>query len=104
MVSYGFTAAGGEFMGQSAMRSEAWRSLKPGDPLAVLYLPSRPEVNQPGAGVPKPPPAWLAWMLPLMFVWPSIMLWFMIRGQWLLLADGVPAQAVVTRIKRSKET
>ena len=103
MVSYGFTAAGGEFIGQSAMRSEAWRGLKPGDPLAVRYLPSRPEVNQPGAGVAEPPPAWLAWLLPVMFVWPPIMLWFMIRGQWRLLADGVPVQAVVTRIKRSKK-
>ena len=105
MVSYGFAAAGGkEFIGQSAMRSEAWRGLKPGDPLAVRYLPSRPEVNQPGAGVPDPPPAWIAGMLPLMFVWLPIMFWFMIRAQWRLLADGVPAQAVVTRIKRSKET
>jgi len=67
-------------------------------------LPSRPEVNQPGAGVQDPPPAWLAWMPPLMFVWPSIMFWFMIRAQWRLLADGVPVPAVVTRIKRSKQT
>jgi hypothetical protein len=104
MVSYRFAAPGGEFTGQSEMRSETWRGLKPGDPLAVRYLPSRPEVNQPGAGVQDPPPAWLAWMPPLMFVWPSIMFWFMIHAQWRLLADGVPVPAVVTRIKRSKQT
>ena len=104
MVSYRFAAPGGEFAGQSQVRSEAWPGLRPGGPLAVRYLPSRPEVNQPWAGVPDPPPAWLAWMPPLMFVWPPIMFWLMIRTQWRLLADGVPVSAVVTRIKRSKKT
>jgi hypothetical protein len=104
MVSYRFAAPGGEFTGQSEMRSEAWRGLKPGDSLAVRYLPSRPEVNQPWAGVPPPPPAGLAWLPPLMFVWPPIMFWLMISAQWRLLADGVPVPAVVTRIRRSKKT
>ena len=104
MVSYRFAASAGEFTGQSAMRTEAWRGIQPGDPLVVRYLPSRPEVNRPAQGTPNPPPAWLAWMPALMFVWPPIMFWFIIRAQWRLLAEGVPVRAVVTRIRRSKKT
>lgn len=103
MVSYRFAAPSGEFTGQSVMRSEAWRGIQPGDPLVIRYLPSQPEVNRPAQGVPNPPPAWLAWMPLLMFVWPPILFWFMIRAQWRLLAEGVPVRAVVTRIGRSKK-
>jgi len=103
MVSYRFTASDREFIGQSQMRTGAWRGIQPGDPLVVRYLPSQPKVNQPAQGVPNPPPEWLAWMPALMFVWPPIVFWFMIRAQWRLLADGVPVRAVVTRINRSKK-
>ena len=104
MVSYRFAAPGGEFFGQSAMRSGAWRGIHPGDQLTVLYLPSRPEVNQPSEGVPSPPPEWLAWFASLMFLLPAFMFWFLISSQRRLLVDGVAAQGVVTQIRRGKQT
>ena len=103
MVSYRFAAPGGEFTGQSDIRSETWRGLHPDDPLTVRYLPARPEVNQPAEGVPGPPPEWLAWMPLLMFFWPPLLFWFLVSSQRRLLVDGVPVQAVVARITRTKQ-
>lgn len=103
MVSYRFTAGDREITGKSKLYRAAWNNLRAGDPLAIRYLPLRPQVNHPAQRTPGPPPDWFPWLMVLMFIWPPFLFWAMIRRQSQLLAEGRPAPATVTQIRRAKE-
>jgi hypothetical protein len=103
MVSYSFTADGREFTGQSKLYREAWSNLHPGDPLPIRYLPLHPDVNHPAQRTPGPPPDWFPWFMGGIFIWPPFLFWAMISRQSRLLAEGRPAPATITQIRRAKQ-
>jgi Protein of unknown function (DUF3592) len=46
-VEYRFAVGDKTFEGQGAISEDAWRQLREGDSIAVLYLPNDPAVNRP---------------------------------------------------------
>jgi hypothetical protein len=103
MVSYRFSADGSEITGRSKMYRNVWSNLHTGDSLPIRYLPLRPEVNHPAQATPGPAPDWVPWLVSGFFVWPPFLFWWMIRRQTGLLAEGRPAPATVTQIRRAKQ-
>jgi hypothetical protein len=103
MVSYTFDVDGREVRGKSKLYREAWSGLHAGDPLPIRYLPLNPEVNRPAQRTPGPPADWFPWVMALMFIWPPFLFWAMIRRQSQLLAEGRPAPATITQIRRAKQ-
>jgi hypothetical protein len=103
MVSYSFAVDGREVTGKSKLYRDVWRSLHAGDPLSIRYLPSHPEVNRPAQRIPGQPPDWFPWVMGLTFIWPPFLFWAMIRRQSQLLAEGRPAPATITQIRRTKQ-
>jgi len=104
MVSYRFLVDGREIIGNSKMYRNVWAGLHIGDAMPIRYLPSQPEVNRPAQRRPGPPSDWAPWAIPLLFIWLPFFFWFMIRRQARLLAEGRPALATITKIRRAKHT
>jgi hypothetical protein len=103
MVSYRFTVDGREVTGQSKLYRDGWSAIHAGDALPIRYLPLHPEVNRPAQRRPGPPPDWFPWVMALMFIWPPFLFWALIRRQSQLLAEGRPAPATITQIRRAKQ-
>lgn len=101
MVSYRFAAASREIDAEVSAPRRVWTGLHGGDSLAVRYVPSRPEINHPVAWKSSRAPGWLGWVIAPIIILPSLLLWSLIRRQWLLLAEGRPAPGIITRLKRS---
>jgi hypothetical protein len=103
MVAYRFVSDGREVTGSSKLYRIAWSGLHSGDPLPIRYLPSDPSVNHPAQRTPGPAPDWIPWMFAGIFIWPPFLFWAMIRRQARLLAEGRPAPATITQIRRAKQ-
>jgi hypothetical protein len=103
MVSYSFTVDGREITGKASMRRITWIDLHEGDPLAIRYVPTSPDINHPASGASGSAPDWLPWMMVGVFVWPPFLFWALIRRESRLLSEGRPAPATVTQIRRAKK-
>jgi len=98
-VNYQYAAAGQLHRGRAKVSRTSWTKLRVGGSLAVRYLPSEPERSwlrghEPGI------PFWVGPVVALSLAVIGIFPWYALRRQWMLLAEGRPAQAHVTVSKK----
>jgi hypothetical protein len=99
-VAYRFTVNDREFQGRAAIASRHWKSLEVGSPLPVRYWPSDPAHNYPREDPPDTIPVWLPFVVGFFAVAASLVLPFKVHRERHLLADGRPAPALVTRLRK----
>ena len=103
-VTYTFAANGGTVSGKAEVPSEFMQRLEESGGLSIRYLPSNPAINHPAA-----------WEWPLASLWvaifgPMILVPFCVAGFTVLqrrrrlLANGIPAAAIVTGCTEGKRT
>jgi hypothetical protein len=98
-VNYGYEAGGRLRHGRATVSRSYWETLKVGSTFTVRYLPAEPgrswlRGREPGT------PFWAGPALALSMIVAGMFPWAAIRKQWMLLAEGRPAQAQVTSFKR----
>ena len=79
-----------------------WTSLREGSPLDVRYLPSRPEQSWIRGYEPRGVPYWTGPLVAMGLALAALTLWYGLRRQWMLLAEGRGALAQVTRSKKMR--
>jgi len=99
IVNYEYTAAGDLHHGRANVSRTFWKTLRVGSFLTVRYLPAEPgrswlRGQEPGT------PFWAGPVVALCMVVIGIFPWYAIRRQWMLLAEGRPAQAQVTASRK----
>src|SRR5258707_5033567 len=97
MVSYRFDRGDGKVSAPKRI----WEGLAAGAPLAIRYVPARPEINHPSEWEASRPPFLLAYVIIVPMLIPPVLLTIVIRKQIRLLSEGRPAPGVVTSIKRT---
>lgn len=96
VVWYSFVAGDGAIhKGQASVPDNLWSSLKLADPLPVLYLPGDPTVNHPAGWEWSAHQASGSFVGPAIFVAGALASLLMIHAQRRLIAEGVPAVAVI---------
>jgi hypothetical protein len=100
-VRYTFTVDGREFTTSHRVPRKIWNTLKEGDAIEIRYAPADPSINHPVAWTGRVTPLFLALLMPLMFLGFAWGFVWLIRRQWNLLAEGRPAPAIVTSVKRT---
>jgi len=102
MVGYFFTAGGQRTRGEAAVPEKLWAHVQKAGMIPIRYLPSNPTISHPAEWDPDGTPAWVSFLLPAMLLFSSAILLVSVRRQANLLADGLPAPAVVTGCHRIK--
>ena len=97
MVAYQFEAEGRTYRRSVGAPLKIWKSLFPGSPLTVRFLPSDPARNHPRDWPDSQTPLWVAILVGAGLVGTGVILVIVLRRQLALLRDGRPAPAVVTR-------
>ncbi len=100
VVSYSFPVNGREYAGSASVQRRVWRSLNVGSSMAVRYLAADPQKNWMAGYEPEGTPLWVAGVAPLSLLFGPALIAFSIRRQRALLAEGRPAIARVTQLKR----
>jgi hypothetical protein len=98
-VNYEYPAAGRLHQGRANVSRTSWMQLRVGSFLTVRYLPAEPgrswlRGQEPGT------PFWVGPVVALSMIAIGMFPWYAIRQQWMLLAEGRPAQAQVTDFKK----
>ncbi len=104
-ITYEFRHDGRTYHGTARTPRKIWEGLVIGSPVAVRFLPERPEVNRPAAWRTDDLPWWLPGAIALGLVLIGLALLWLIRRQMSLLAEGRAAAAVVvghTRVKHGQ--
>jgi hypothetical protein len=105
-VGYTFTVNETSFKGETQVPEQLENSLRESGSLPIRYLPSDPEVNHPSAWEESTISAWLSLIFPdlLLFVLAAfgMMLFAQIRMDRRLVAEGMPALAVITKCSPAK--
>jgi hypothetical protein len=99
-VRYNYFAGERSYVGQASVGRGYWTSLREGSPLMVRYLPSRPEQSWIRGYEPRGVPFWAGFVVAIGLALSALVLWYTLRRQWVLLAEGRGALAQVTRSKR----
>jgi hypothetical protein len=97
-VNYRYAAAGRLHEGRASVNRTSWTKLRVGDSLTVRYLPSEP--GRSWLRGYQPVPFWAGPVVALSMAVIGIFPWYALRRQWMLLAEGRPAQAQVTVSKK----
>jgi hypothetical protein len=102
IVNYEYTAAGDLHHGRANVSRTFWKTLRVGSFLTVRYLPKEPgrswlRGQDPGT------PFWVGPSVALSLAVIAIFPWYALRRQWMLLAEGRPAQAQVTAFKKVRQ-
>ncbi len=100
-VNYEYAAAGQVHEGRASVSRGSWTRLKVGSSLTVRYLPSEPGRSWLRGREPGGVPFWLGPVVALSMAVIGMFPWYGIRRQWMLLAEGRPAQAQVTVLEES---
>lgn len=95
-VYYSFTVNGTSVTGNAGAPKQLEQSLQDSSPLSIRYLPANPAVNHPADWEYGPSDS-VWFILPLPIVLSGILFLISLRMERRLVADGVPAAAVVTR-------
>ena len=98
-VVYRYEAAGRSHQGRVNVSRSYWNQLRVGSSFTVRYLPAEPGRSwvrgfEPGT------PFWAGPLAALSMAVAGMLPWLAIRRQWMLLAEGRPAQAQVTLSKK----
>jgi hypothetical protein len=98
-VVYRYEAAGWSHQGRVNVSRSYWNQLRVGSSFTVRYLPAEPgrswlRGNELGT------PFWVGPLAALSMAVAGMLSWFGIRRQWMLLAEGRPAQAQVTVFRK----
>jgi Protein of unknown function (DUF3592) len=101
-LAYEFECQGREYHGSSSAPRREWEALAVGSPIAIRFVPDRPELNHPGGWAMDVLPAWVAPGTAAGLCIPGLILLFMIRKQTSLLRDGTAVPARVTGHRRMK--
>jgi hypothetical protein len=103
-VRYRFAVDGRDYISSKSVPSRIWRTLKAGADLDVRYVREDPSINQPVEWNARVTPAFVVVLVPVMFLGLAGLLAWVVRRQWRLLAEGRPAPAMVTSIRRRDKT
>ena len=95
-VYYSFTVNGTTVTGSAEAPKQFEQILEDSSPLTIRYLPSNPSVNQPADWEYGPSDS-VWFLLPLPILISGILFLISLRMERSLVADGVPAAAVITR-------
>jgi hypothetical protein len=97
-VNYKYAAAGQLHEGRASVSRSSWEKLRVGGSLTIRYLPSEP--GRSWLRGYEPVPFWAGPVVALSMAVIGIFPWYALRRQWMLLAEGRPAQAQVTVSKK----
>jgi hypothetical protein len=100
MVSYEFTANNVAFTGQSSVPTDRRHELRVGDPLRIRFVPANPATNRPADWEESALDSSLTFLIPIVPGVFGVVLLSQLRWQRRLVAEGLPAAAVVTRCYR----
>jgi hypothetical protein len=101
-VAYRFEASGRIHERQARVSASTWRALEVGGPLAIRYVPSRPELSFARGDGPDVPPFFLPYVLAGVLGVGACLMPLPLIAQRRLLAEGRPARGQVTRHTRDQ--
>ena len=101
MVGYAFTANGVRLRGEASVPADKWAGIQKTGFLPVRYLPSNPAINHPAAWETSTN-IWLPLIAPAILAAGGAFLFWTLRRQNQLTAEGVAAPGVVVRCVRVK--
>ncbi len=79
-----------------------WREMKVGAPLAIRFVPSRPNISHPVDWPWRGLPTWMPYVITGLIAAIGSLIAVQLARQMRLLADGRPARGQVTAIRRAK--
>jgi hypothetical protein len=100
LVAYRFHANDGIHEGESRIGKQAWQVLQVGSPIDVLYLPSDPRQHRLAGPDRGGMPGWVPFVVPPLLAMGGVFIFSAINRQRRLLANGRPAPAIVTRVRK----
>jgi hypothetical protein len=101
LMSYRFEVDGRVVRGSTPVPRERWRRFRPGDPVAVRYLASNPAINHPADWRMGVTPAFVAFLVPAMFIGFAVLMGVMVSRQSRLLSEGRPAPGIVVKTRKA---
>ena len=101
-MKYTFSQDGAPWSNQCEVPANIWRKSRPGDPIAIRYVPSNPRISHPVDWPMPVTPMWVVAVVPLCFLTGSGFLAYVVQRQWRLLSEGRPAPAVITRSRNRR--
>jgi hypothetical protein len=99
-IGYRFTADGRTYSGRASLRNRESRNLRRGSVVEIHYLSSNPERNWIARRPPRGVPIWAGPVVSASCALLAFALWWTLRKQRRLLAEGRAALARVTETKR----
>jgi hypothetical protein len=100
VVTYRYESSGHSYTGQVVLREKDRRDVSRGMPIAIEYLPSRPEASWLAGDRPSALPIVLIPLTALGLLAVGAMIARTVRRQWILLSEGRAALASVTGFKK----
>ena len=100
-MSYRFEVDGQVVTGSTRVPRDRWRVLHVGDKVPVRYLPSNPALNHPEEWQMGVTPAFVAFLVPAMFIGLAVLMGVMVSRQSRLLSEGRPTPGIVLKTRRS---
>jgi hypothetical protein len=101
-VAYEFQYGAQTYHGSSDAPRSIWRTLAVGSPIAVRFVPTRPELNHPAGWEGNIMPKFVPFLMAGMLVAPGLIIVHAIRRQMSLLSEGRPALARVIGYRRTQ--
>ena len=101
-VAYEFQYGGQTYHGSSDTPGSIWRTLAVGSPIAVRFVPTRPELNHPAGWEGNIMPKFVPFLVAGMLVAPGLIIVYSIRREMSLLSEGRPALARVIGHRRTQ--
>jgi len=102
MLAYAFTAKGVRFHGAAEVPKGLWDRIRVAGMLPIRYLPSDPNINHPAEWVETGAGSWFPFIFCPLLLLSAAFFAFNVQKQGKLLANGLPAPAVITRCYRVK--
>ncbi len=100
---YVYEVDGRELSGRVEVGRSGWNGIVRGATLPVRYLPSDPAVHLVSGLEGKPMPLWLPFLAAAALAAPGWLIGLPLASERRLLADGRPAPAVITHLRKTKD-
>ncbi|HEY1496992.1 MAG TPA: DUF3592 domain-containing protein [Candidatus Solibacter sp.] len=102
-VTYRFTYRSAILSHSVGVPLDQWRQLKEGAPLAVRFVPSRPEISHPVDWPWRGLPAWFPFVFAAVLAGGGALIAAQVARQMRLLAEGRPTPGRMTGFRKSKQ-